>query len=264
MMDPDWQYRLQSLRRSLTEAVTLLTRIPIPSDECTLAERGQSVVAFPLVGILYGIACWFVCGYMQTQSQHWSAGLAAAVTLALWAWLSRGLHWDGAADVLDMLGSRAFDPVSRLALLKDVHAGTFAVLGLILMVLLQWQALAILLLRQEFGAIFAAAISSRWAMGALCSLGNAARPEGLGAVYLQYTGRRELMRVSLLWGILLLVCLAGYPLLVVEFILVSLLLTYGILFRSRRLLGGQTGDVAGFLQVIVETVLLVIAAIRLS
>ena len=119
-------------------ALQFLTRIPIlfnfvASDR----QLGQSVLFYPLIGLLIGSVLWLLAfGFGDT-----STGLKAALVLTGWVWLTGGLHLDGLADCADAwvggLGSRE----RSLDIMKDPAAGPSAVVLLVLVLLLKWTAL---------------------------------------------------------------------------------------------------------------------------
>ncbi len=90
-------------------------------------DLGASMFWFPAVGGVLGLAL---------AMPHWlgvlpeSSWIAAWLLLALNVYLTRGLHWDGLADVIDGWGSNAHGE-KFWQVLKDSRAGVFAVIGLV-------------------------------------------------------------------------------------------------------------------------------------
>jgi adenosylcobinamide-GDP ribazoletransferase len=125
-----------------------------------------------LLGLVLGGLLWAL------RAAHAPALVAAAVTLAAAALLTRGMHLDGLADTVDALGSyRRGD--EALAIMKKADIGPFGVAALAVTLLIQAGALT---------AVGPAAVVAAWAAGRLaiplaCRRGvPAARPEGLGAL----------------------------------------------------------------------------------
>jgi cobalamin synthase len=60
----------------------------------------------------------------------------AALVTGLLAWLTRGLHLDGVADLADGFGG-SFEPARRLAIMKDSSTGAFGVVALVVLLLVK-------------------------------------------------------------------------------------------------------------------------------
>jgi len=94
--------------------------------------RGSMLLFLPLVGLELG-ALWALSGWAARQ-----LGLPAAVQaliLCLVPFITAGfIHLDGFMDVADALGSWR-DPEGRREILKDSHVGSFAVIGVCMVLL---------------------------------------------------------------------------------------------------------------------------------
>ncbi|MFD5881150.1 adenosylcobinamide-GDP ribazoletransferase, partial [Streptomyces yangpuensis] len=110
--------------------------------------------------------------------------LAAAVTVAVPAALTRGLHLDGLADTADGLGS-AKPADEALRIMKKSDIGPFGVIALVIVLLVQTAALAELYADSWVRgalAVVVAAVTARLALTLASREGvPPARPEGLGA-----------------------------------------------------------------------------------
>ncbi|MBU3936253.1 MAG: adenosylcobinamide-GDP ribazoletransferase, partial [Proteobacteria bacterium] len=108
-------------------AIAFLTILParLPAELPADGLR-RSAGFFPLAG-------WLIGGFLAGEAWLcvW-AGLpplvSAVLLVALGAWLTRGLHRDGLADLLDGLGGGQ-TPERRLAIMKDSATGAFGVIG---------------------------------------------------------------------------------------------------------------------------------------
>ena len=164
-------------------ALGFLTRLA-PAREAAEAEFARVPAWMPAVGLVLGGATVLPfalgLGAGHPVIQAWLA-------VALSAWLTRGLHYDGLADVLDAAGPHA-DPERFWAILKDSRAGAFGVLGLVLAVVGQVALLTALFAKGAY-------VPAAWAVGVsrLCPvlLGlfsrELARP-GLGGLFLAGMG----------------------------------------------------------------------------
>ncbi|WP_293392433.1 adenosylcobinamide-GDP ribazoletransferase [Nevskia sp.] len=118
--------------RGLILATQFLTRLPTPQvRDFEPADLTRCAVWFPLVGLIIGALLAGLA--MLVRDQH--PAFAALLVLALWVWVTGGLHLDGLADLADALGAAHRDPKRFFEVLKDPHLGSFGVLALVLMLL---------------------------------------------------------------------------------------------------------------------------------
>ncbi|MGW0394157.1 adenosylcobinamide-GDP ribazoletransferase [Streptomyces sp. NPDC003042] len=193
--------------------------------------------------------------------------LAAAVTVAVPAALTRGLHLDGLADTADGLGS-AKPAEDALRIMKQSDIGPFGVIALLLLLLVQAAALANVYadswVRGALAAVLSA-VTARLAMTLASRDGvPAARPEGLGAAVAGVVPRGTAATVAAL--VVAVAALTALPLGLpavaqhAAAVLLALLAAELLLRRCVRRFEGVTGDVFGALsEVAATTVLLVLA-----
>lgn len=231
----------------LLAAFQFLTRLPIPlKRELGQATWARSMAWFPLVGLVVGL---LLAGGRWATSQLWPGNLAAALSLALWVLLTGGLHLDGFVDCCDALWVAA-PPERRLEILRDVHVGSYGVVGGTLLLLLKWQAISTV----SWRGLMLAPILGRWAMVYVTWAFPYARPSGLGKVFKEMLGRRELALASATTLLAAALC-GGWRGLAVAFL--GWLVAWALAFWSQRRLGaGLTGDVYGLVCEMVELVAL--------
>lgn len=147
------------------------------------ADMRRSMFHLPLCGLVIGLcACAPVL-----------AGLFAGMPLAqawlivmLSAWMTRGLHLDGLADVMDGAGQH-LNPERFWVIIKDSRSGTFGVAALVLALLGQTALFAeILRARPDWGAF---ALPWIFVFGRACAVGfgrahRAIIRPGLGGLFL--------------------------------------------------------------------------------
>lgn len=143
-------------------ALQFFTRVPITGRLAqwvgfSPAMLRASAVYFPLVGALVGAvgAGVLLAALAWLPAQPAAAWVAAALVLAVTAWLTGAFHEDGWADTCDALGGAA-PPERALAIMKDSRIGSYGALALVLMVVLQTGLLALLV--QAAGGQAAAAV----------------------------------------------------------------------------------------------------------
>lgn len=194
--------------------------------------------------------------------------LAAAVTVAVPAALTRALHLDGLADTADGLGS-AKPAETALRIMKQSDIGPFGVVALLFMLLVQVAALADAYadswIRGALAAVVAA-VTARLAMTLASRDGiPPARPEGLGAAVAGVVPLRTAAVVAALTVVL--AAAAALPLGLpaaaqhAVAVLAALLAAEVLLRRCVRRFDGVTGDVFGALAEISATTALVVLAL---
>lgn len=238
-------------------ALGTLTRIPVqPPSRVDAAVAGTAMRCAPLIGALLAaivivgleVLRWSLPG---TGSPLRSLLLAASCVAAL-AWITRGIHLDGLADMADALASGA--PAERaLQIARKSDIGPFGVMTLVLVLLIQACGLAVAVdAGRGWPVLAVAVVGSRLTLVWACTpLLPAARADGLGAMVAGTTRMRDavlltlmILAAAILLGWCLIGGLAGAALLPTG-VLAGLLAGAGVLRAARRRLGGITGDVLG-------------------
>jgi adenosylcobinamide-GDP ribazoletransferase len=106
-------------------AMQFLTRIPIPIacpwEKQTI--RG-ALASFGVIGFIIG---GILASTLAVTASIFPTWICALLIVTLWVFLTGGLHLDGLMDVADAVGSNA-SLEKKLAIMKDPHVGSFAVL----------------------------------------------------------------------------------------------------------------------------------------
>ena len=232
--------------RALFAAIGFLTVLPAPGGAGLRDEDwGRAVGWYPAAGLLLGA---LLAGLDWLLRQVWTDGLASVLVLAAWVALTGALHLDGFVDCCDALLAPV-SPERRLEILRDVHAGTFGLVGAILLLLVKAAALAALPGPVRPAALLLLPTLARWAMSGAVVLFPYARPgPGLGRLARTGAGPRELalatatvlLAATLAWALGLGWAAALLPPVVA---LAAALLAAWI----RRRIPGLTGDAYGAL-----------------
>jgi adenosylcobinamide-GDP ribazoletransferase len=238
----------------LRRAFAFLTLYPLrASDTWTPETLGSSMVYYPLVGALIGMALWVL---FVLLSGLFAAPIVYVLLLAGLVFVTGGLHIDGLADTIDGLNG-GYSREETLQIFKDVHVGAMAVVGVVLVVLLKYTCLNQLSYDAMLPALMLMTTLSRYAMVQLAYFSSYARPSGgLGEPFVR--GIRQEHFVTALLLTLLLVLIFGGMRGVMIGVLVGLA-TLGYQNYCRRRLGGITGDVLGASNEINETLVLLLA-----
>ncbi|WP_327307103.1 adenosylcobinamide-GDP ribazoletransferase [Streptomyces sp. NBC_01298] len=257
-------------RASLLDGVRFafgtLTVLPARITRWDRPAARTGMACAPLAGLVVGLlaaapgAVLLLCGGGPL--------LAAAVTVAVPAALTRALHLDGLADTADGLGS-AKPADAALRIMKQSDIGPFGVVALVFLLLVQVAALANVYADSwNRGALAAvvAAVTARLAMTLASRDGiPPARPEGLGAAVAGVVPREAAVAVAAL--VVLLSAAAALPLGLpaaaqhAAAVLAALLVAEALLRRCVRRFDGVTGDVFGALAEVSATAALVVLAL---
>ena len=116
------------LLRSLAIAISMYSKIPVPTVDWNEKNMKYAMCFFPVVGAVAG-GLQLLIGYLLLK--YTSCGnLFFAIAMALIPVIvSGGIHLDGFADTVDALSSYG-DREKKLEILKDPNTGAFAVIGL--------------------------------------------------------------------------------------------------------------------------------------
>jgi adenosylcobinamide-GDP ribazoletransferase len=250
----DWIFDLYRVLR-------FATRLPLPVLEQEEAEplvpASRFAVSFALCGTLIGLAGGMVV--LLADALGASASLGAVLAIAAMVMLTGALHEDGLADCADGIGGGRTRE-RKLAIMRDPHIGSYGVLALVLSVAGRMAALAALLALSPWLALAALVamqgVSRGFAM-LLASQLDPARPDGAGAGLGQPSMGSALLGLGLsaLPGAACLLIVAGpwQGLLLLALVLSGgFLVTLLVARAARQQLGGQTGDVLGASQQIVD------------
>src|SRR5690554_3242899 len=158
-------------------ALQFLTRLPVRLPGLpTAQDNGRSLLWYPFVGLLIGGL--LLLGFAVTSGI--AVSLQAALLLAVWVWLSGGLHLDGLADTADAWVGGYGDRERTLAIMKDPACGPIGVISLVLLLLLKWAALVALLESGQWLPLLLAPWLGRWILPLLLLTTAYVRPGGMG------------------------------------------------------------------------------------
>lgn len=136
---------LRGEKRVFFTAVIFLTRLPVPrwcEADHHPAYLMRSMQHFPLLGFL--IALWVIL-WLEAARILWSPGVAVALSTLAGVWLTGAFHEDGLADTFDAFGG-GWGRAQILRILKDTRVGTYALVGMVLVLAMKTRTLEHLLL----------------------------------------------------------------------------------------------------------------------
>ena len=230
-------------------AVGTFTRLPVPPPtevDATVAGRGLALA--PAVGAVIGLVSGGLL--LVTGVDLIARLLSATLVVAVAAWITRGLHWDGLADVADGLGSGA-PPERAREIMGRSDIGPFGVLALGFTIALQVLSIAQLPAGAPALAAWVLAVTlGRLAVAVACGpWGHPARPDGLGAMVIGSVTPARLVLAGALAAAVSVSAARGGPLPWSAALLWSPLAAIGVALAlawlARRRFGGSSGDVLG-------------------
>jgi adenosylcobinamide-GDP ribazoletransferase len=242
----------------LVHAFKFLTRLPIPfSRTIDPPPLRQTMRMFSLVGAFIGAAIGLVL--LAGQFAELPAFLAGILAVAAGLLLTGALHEDGMADTADGLGGGKTRE-QRLTIMRDSRIGSYGTLALIITVGIRvacYADLAFLPPVTLLAVLMACNAFSRALVVDLLWATAPARSDGLSAYAGQPT--RGVAMFAIIIG-LLLTLLAGHVTFYENAILalgLALAATAGLRWLAIRLVGGQTGDICGAVQIACEVMMLI-------
>ncbi len=168
--------------KNLLLALQFLTIIPVKIKGIGKGSLAKSLIYFPLIGLLLGIALAVVNNLLQNLSfPEFSINIILVVLLMI---LTGGIHLDGLADSADAFLSRKNED-EMLAIMRDSHIGVMGVLALISVVLLKIAFLSSIGISSKIAALILICVLSRWSMVFAIFLFPYARKEGKAKVFFE-------------------------------------------------------------------------------
>lgn len=232
-----------SIINSFFIALSMYSRIPVPRVDWEKENMRYAMCFFPMIGVVIG-AVMYLAGWLLDKTSV--GGLFRGVVFTLIPIIiTGGIHMDGFMDTMDALGSWG-DREKKLEILKDSHAGAFAILGMgcyLMWSVAVWSELPAEVLR-VCGVSF---VLSRALSGFSVVTFPAARNKGLLKMF-QDGAQKKAVRITM--------CLYVAAAVIMMAVMNARAMTGAVtgvmiaflyyIVVSRKQFGGVTGDLAGF------------------
>lgn len=240
-----------------------MTIIPLPRRrEASPEGVGRSLGYFPAVGLVIGL---ILAGLNWLLSLFLPPAIVNALLLVALVVITGALHLDGLADTCD--GIAAHKTVEdRWRVMRDSHVGAFGVVGIVLLLLVQYVSLNSLPRGSLPATLVLMPVVSRWAMVYAVFTYPYARPTGLGKVFKQGAGWQSFVLATLITLLVAIIWawLANFSF----FYLVGLAIMSGIwlivvavaTFLQRQF-AGLTGDTYGAVNELAEVGVLILVGL---
>lgn len=232
-------------------ALQFLTIIRISRDTDITGEKlGRSMACFPLVGLLIGL---LLVAVRTVFSYLLPASLVDILVIVALVILAGAFHLDGFADTIDGLAGGK-DKEKTLAIMRDSRIGSFAVAGLILLLMLKVFALMEVPEEVKNRTLLIMPVLGRWSTVQLAACFSYARSgQGTALAFTQFAGKKEYIISTLITAVIV-IGLFQLKGLGAFLVIAALTLLFGLFFKKR--LGGVTGDIMGAASEINEVVAL--------
>ena len=232
-----------SIINSFFIALSMYSRIPVPRVDWKKENMRYAMCFFPMIGVVIG-AVMYLAGWLLDKTSVGGLFRGGVFTL-IPIIITGGIHMDGFMDTMDALGSWG-DREKKLEILKDSHAGAFAILGMgcyLMWSVAVWSELPAEVLR-VCGVSF---VLSRALSGFSVVTFPAARNSGLLKMF-QDGAQKKVVRITM--------CLYVAAAVIMMAVMNARAMTGAVtgvmiaflyyIVVSRKQFGGVTGDLAGF------------------
>ncbi len=249
---------MKSLLEALVIAFSMYSAIPMPQIQWNKRNIACAIAFLPAVGLVSAAGIWGLYEFCRLLSL--APALFSALAVMLSILITGGIHLDGFCDTCDALASHS-SREKHLAILKDPHVGAFAVIYTCALILLQFGAWYQLYLAPGYlAAAFSAFIISRVLASLAVLKIKKASEQGLAATFSQSSKGLVLPLIAIAaLTVTAAVLYSGWPALLAA---LGALLFFMVFKRMAiKQFGGITGDLAGFLLVGSETLMLLTAAL---
>lgn len=237
-----------------------LTAIPLSrsTHDAKPEELAASMSWYPMVGCLLGV---LLIAADMALAQAFSSQVTNIVLIILLVAITRGLHQDGLADMLDGLaGGRTVQ--ARLAIMRDGRIGAIGATGLFLALVLRYAGLNAVPTGEHIALLIGMPVVGRWAMVVGAFHVAYARSEGgLAQPFLAHLSWQHVCAATIMAGLALTLLLGPWAALGSLFIGAALIRLSTLWFH--RMFGGVTGDLLGAMNEISEILFIVIVPVVL-
>lgn len=266
--------------KKLLVALQFLTIVPVKSN-MTINETdiAKSSSAFVIVGLIQGILL-IATDYIFGMVFH--PDLVTGIILLVLVLSNGGFHLDGLSDTFDAIAARSegnidIDRQKRLSIMKDSRTGPIGVIAIIFALAIKYLALKNISHFSSFiyySSLILMPTLSKWTMVISMFYGKPARENGLGRIFMNKIGFKEVVICTSTLFLLLILPLvffssyisnSQYAFYVVLVVTMYFSCHMWVSFFNKKF-GGLTGDTLGAISEITEIIflLMVIVWSRLS
>ena len=232
-----------SIINSFFIALSMYSRIPVPRVDWKKENMRYAMCFFPMIGVAIG-AVMYLAGWLLDKVAVGTLFRGVVFTL-IPIIITGGIHMDGFMDTMDALGSWG-DREKKLEILKDSHAGAFAILGMgcyLMWSVAVWNELP----AEVLGVCGVSFVLSRALSGFSVVTFPAARNSGLLKMF-QDGAQKKVVRITMcLYVVAAVIMMAMMDARAMTGAVAGAMIAFlYYVVVSRKQFGGVTGDLAGF------------------
>ena len=240
---------------NLIIAFAMYSKIPMPHIDWTKERMRYVFCFFPVIGVVIGgaMVLWEKYGMLLTGNEDFHT----AVLILIPVIITGGIHFDGFLDTCDALSSYK-TMEEKLEILKDSHAGAFAILMGCCYFVLDYGVFHAVDMR-AMRLLAVGYVLSRSLSGLAIVAFQKARKSGLAATFSDSAQKKT---VAITMIVYIVACAAVMivtePVVGTICFLTAILVFMWYRFMSYGKFGGITGDLAGFFLQVCELVMAVV------
>ena len=249
--------------KRLMAAISMYSRVPMPVSGLDGEDYKGCILFLPVIGLIIGglELGWYYCNeHVLLPTLAVSTGYALIPIL-----VTGGFHLDGYMDTVDAIRSYK-SREEKLKIMKDPHTGAFAVIALATHILTVLGAMAVISFKADarktaaFALIF---VISRAVTGLTSVTMKKARGDGMLCEETRDTDSGTVTGLGITLALALVVTgLLSLPVLLAHVLTVAVCGVYYKVLCDKSF-GGVTGDTAGYLLILTETVGALLTAVSL-
>lgn len=252
---------MKSVWNSCKAAFAMFSKIPVPMVDWNKENMKYMMCFFPFVGAVIGMLTWLT-GCILGNHVKLEPFFLTVILTVIPVVVTGGIHVDGLLDTSDALSSWQ-ERTRRLEILKDSHAGAFAVITACVYFILWLGAWSQLQNNPKGICIMSMGyMMSRCLSGIGVITFPKAKSDGTVAEFSrnasEITARNILM---VMFVILMALMLWVSPVMGVLAVLSALLVFWWYHHMAMKYFGGTTGDLSGFFLCICEVVMALVLAL---
>lgn len=253
---------MKKLWNSFKIAFAMFSKIPMPQADWSEENMQYMLCFFPFVGAAAGVimlAAEWICRYLGMSS-----AFTAAVLVLVPVFVTGGIHVDGLLDTSDALSSWR-DREKRLEILKDSHAGAFAVITACVYFIAMYGGMSQIVEQDDIGMLYILA-AGYMVSRCLSGIGVISLPKAnASGTVAEFSRKAQDTRVRNILVIYLILLTAFmiwiHPVRGAAVIITALLVFVFYRFKALKYFGGTTGDLSGYFLCLCELWMLIVLAV---
>ena len=234
--------------KSIIIAISMFSKIPVPTLEWDEKSMKYAIAAFPLIGVFVGGLCIL---WNRLMFQLEFSNVVTSIGLLLIPILvTGGIHLDGLCDTADALSSRA--PRERkLQILKDPHIGAFGVINLVVYLIAYFAFIFELPKSARMVACFAFSLVLSRVLSGLSIIvfrSSSDSESSIGSTFSNLASKKTCVALLIIVGLaasFFMIYYGSFPGIVAIFLVFITFIIYKLYII--RQFGGVSGDLAGWL-----------------